>query len=179
MKRAVFLDRDGVINQPIVRDGKPYAPRSVSETELVERAEESLERLKKAGFLLIVVTNQPDVARGTTARAKVEEIHEFLAAKLPIDCFFACYHDDKDHCACRKPMPGLIFDAAAKYGIEIDRSYMIGDRWRDVAAGMAAGCRTIFIDHRYNERGPDTEPDMRVGSLAEAVDRILREVKQN
>lgn len=179
MTRAVFLDRDGVINEAIVRDGKPYPPASVGETVITEGAEEALKRLKDRGFLLIVVTNQPDVRRGTTRQDAAEAIHVFLSRELPLDDVFVCYHDELDRCACRKPRPGLILDAAVKYGIDLAGSYLIGDRWRDVEAGAAAGCRTILIDHRYNERSPDTEPQIRVRSLREAVDRILEEVKGN
>lgn len=179
LKRAVFLDRDGVINEAIVRDGKPYPPVNVNETVLVKAAEASLARLKQRGFSLFVVTNQPDVNRGTASKENVEEIHRLLSAKLPLDDFFVCYHDDKDNCSCRKPQPGLLLAAARKYRIDLARSYLIGDRWRDIAAGLAAGCRTVYIDHRYNERGPGTEPDIYVRSLSEAVDRILEEVKSN
>lgn len=177
MRRAVFLDRDGVINAAIVRDGRPYPATNVPETVLVDRAESSLARLKEHGFLLMVVTNQPDVRRGAISRESVDEIHRFLAAKLPLDDFFVCCHDDGDQCACRKPRPGLLLEAARKYQIEVGQSYMIGDRWRDIGAGAAAGCRTIFIDHGYNERGPEPLPDIRVYSLSEAVDRILEEVE--
>lgn len=173
LKRAVFLDRDGVINQAIVRDGKPYPPARLGETVLVEHAEQSLARLKQSGFMLVVITNQPDVGRGTASRQNVEEIHRFLSSKLPLDDIFVCYHDDKDNCTCRKPQPGLLLQAAEKHGIDLAGSYLIGDRWRDIAAGSNAGCTTVFIDHRYNERGPGTEPDIRVYSLSEAADRIL------
>jgi transaldolase len=176
-RRAVFLDRDGVINTAMVRDGKPYPPASVTETVLVEHAAAALARLSERGFLLIVVTNQPDVRRGSMCRENVEDIHRFLATKLPIDDFFVCYHDDEDHCGCRKPQPGLLREAADKYQISLAESYLIGDRWRDIGAGAAAGCRTVFIDRGYNERGPETRPDIRVHSLSEAVDRILEEVE--
>lgn len=175
-RRAVFLDRDGVINAAIIREGKPYPPGSVAETVIVEGAETSLTRLRERGFLLIVVTNQPDVRRGTLGSEKVDEIHRFLAAKLPLDDFFVCYHDDEDHCSCRKPQPGLLLEAARKYQIEVAQSYLIGDRWRDIGAGHAAGCRTIFIDHGYNERDPEPLPEMRVYTLVEAVNRIFEEV---
>jgi D-glycero-D-manno-heptose 1,7-bisphosphate phosphatase len=177
VRRAVFLDRDGVINAAIVRDGKPYSASDVTETVLVDSAETSLARLKEHGFLLIVVTNQPDVRRGTMSRERVDEIHRFLAAKLPLDDFFVCYHDDQDRCACRKPQPGLLLEAAKKYQIEVAQSYLIGDRWRDIGAGSAAGCRTIFVDHGYNERDPEPLPDIRVYALSEAVERILEEVE--
>jgi D-glycero-D-manno-heptose 1,7-bisphosphate phosphatase len=176
-RRAVFLDRDGVINAAIVREGKPYPPASVEETALVEDAASSLDRLKNRGFLLIVVTNQPDVRRGRISRENVNEIHHYLARSLPIDDFFVCWHDDDDGCSCRKPKPGLLVEAANQYQIDLARSYMVGDRWRDIEAGAAAGCRTIFIDHGYNERLPEKLPDHRVHKLSEAVDRILEEVE--
>jgi len=171
---AVFLDRDGVLNLPVVRDGKPYPPASVDELEICPAAPEALAALKRAGFRLYVVTNQPDVARGTQTRAAVERIHAALAAALPLDGFYVCYHDDRDGCQCRKPKPGLLLAAAAEHGIPLDGSYMIGDRWRDIEAGQRAGCRTVWLDFGYAERGPAAPPDTRVTSLAEAVTWILQ-----
>jgi D-glycero-D-manno-heptose 1,7-bisphosphate phosphatase len=173
LHRAVFLDRDGVINKALVRDGKPYPPGNVRETVIVKNAKESLDRLKQRGFLLVVVTNQPDVRRGSTTRESVEDIHRYLAAHLPVDEFSVCYHDDRDDCACRKPRPGLLLDAASRHGIAMQRSYLIGDRWRDVDAGAAAGCKTILIDYGYNERSGIYSPDVRVDALSQAVDWIL------
>lgn len=178
MRRAVFLDRDGVINQAIVRDGKPYPPPSVQETVIYADAREALEQLKAREFLLIVVTNQPDVRRGTTDREQVEEIHRFLGEQLPLDDFFACYHDDVDRCDCRKPLPGLMHKAAEKYEIDVKASYLVGDRWRDIEAGYAAGCRSIFIDRRYNERGSTVQADAEVSSLRAAADWIIEQEDQ-
>lgn len=166
--RAVFLDRDGVLNQALVRDGKPYPPASVAELEIVPDAATSLRSLKELGFLLLVVTNQPDVARGKQSRDVVLLIHKALRAVLPIDDFLTCFHDDCDECACRKPRPGLLLEAAERYGLDLRASFLIGDRWRDVDAGNAVGCRTIWIDCGYRERGPSAPPDARVQSLAEA-----------
>ena len=172
-RRAVFLDRDGVINQTIVRDGKPYPPQKESDCTLTAGAYRALERLHQSGFELIVVTNQPDVARGTQSREAVEAISERLHRELPmIDAFYTCFHDDRDACRCRKPKPGLVLDAARDRAIDLHRSYMVGDRWRDIAAGQGAGVKTVFIDYGYDERQPDS-PDARVGSLPEAVDWIL------
>jgi D-glycero-D-manno-heptose 1,7-bisphosphate phosphatase len=173
VRRAVFLDRDGVINKALVRDGKPYPPGNVCETVIVENAKASLERLKQGGFLLLVVTNQPDVRRGSTTKEAVEDIHQYLAANLPLDGFSVCYHDDRDACTCRKPLPGLLYNAASKHGIALERSYLVGDRWRDVDAGAAAGCKTILIDYGYNERSGIHSPDVRVDDLSQAVDWIL------
>ena len=174
MKTAVFLDRDGVLNEPVVRDGRPYPPAGVEQLIVVPDAEASLARLKQHGFILIVVTNQPDVQRGTCSLAVVESINKRLAQTLPLDDFFTCYHDDSDHCDCRKPLPGLFIKAAAKHEIDLARSYMIGDRWRDIDAGAAAGCRTILIDRHYDECAPQSKPDYVAQSLSAACDWILR-----
>jgi D-glycero-D-manno-heptose 1,7-bisphosphate phosphatase len=176
--RAVFLDRDGVINRPVVRHGRPYPPASVDELELVPSASAALWQLWHAGFLTIVVTNQPDVARGTCSREAVEAIHARLTELLPLDEIRACYHDDADGCQCRKPRPGMLLAAAARHGLWLPGCYMVGDRWRDVEAGLAAGCRTVWIDYGYRERGPSRPPHAAVGSLAEAVAWILRDRAQ-
>ena len=172
-KRAVFLDRDGVINQAILRDGKPYPPSTIEELKIVEGAAEALSDLKQAGFLLIVVTNQPDIARGTRSRATVDAIHQALRETLPVDDFFVCPHDDADRCDCRKPQPGLLLRAAEKYDINMPRSFMIGDRWRDVDAGTSAGCATVWIDYSYREKRPAAEPSVTVDSIRAAADWIL------
>jgi D-glycero-D-manno-heptose 1,7-bisphosphate phosphatase len=169
---AVFLDRDGVINRAVVRDGKPYPPASLAEVEILPGVPEALGELKRAGFALIVVTNQPDVARGTQSRAVVDAIHARLQAELPLDAIYGCFHDDGDHCACRKPAPGLLLDAALHHDLNLGKSFMVGDRWRDTEAGAAAGCRTVFVDHQYRERQPLTF-DVKVASLPEAVTWIL------
>ena len=171
--RAVFLDRDGVLSEPVVRDGRPYPPSGLDELTIAPRAQPSLARLKQLGFLLLVVTNQPDVRRGTSTQAEVERINRRLAEELPLDDFFVCYHDDSDRCDCRKPLPGLLLEAASQYAVDLKTSYMVGDRWRDIDAGFAAGCRTILIDRHYNEREPQARPDCIVQSLAEACDWIL------
>jgi D-glycero-D-manno-heptose 1,7-bisphosphate phosphatase len=172
-RRAVFLDRDGVLNRALVRDGKPYPPADLSQLEVLPGVPEALGRLRAAGYRLIVVTNQPDVARGVQTRAAVEAIHsELLARGLPIDTFHVCYHDDGDGCDCRKPKPGLLLAAAQEDGLDLPSSFLIGDRWRDVEAGKRAGCTTVLIDYRYAE--PErSQPHVRVKSLAEAADWIL------
>ncbi len=175
MARAVFLDRDGVLNRAIVRDGRPYSPAGLDEVEVTPGAREALAQLKEAGYLLICVTNQPDVARGLQQRETVEAIHVLLRAALPLDDLLVCYHDDTDHCACRKPAPGLLLAAAARHGVNLSQSFMVGDRWRDVEAGRRAGCRTLLIDNGYAERGPAVPPDHRVRTLGEAVTWILSE----
>jgi D-glycero-D-manno-heptose 1,7-bisphosphate phosphatase len=172
MVRAVFLDRDGVINANLERNGKPVAPTCLAEFRMLPGVEEAARRLKAAGFLLVVVTNQPDVTNGLTRKAAVEAMHAEVRSRLPVDDIAVCYHADADDCACRKPKPGMILDAARKYGIDLAMSYLVGDRWRDVEAGRAAGCRTIFVDYGYARDQP-ARPDKSVTSLAEAVEFIL------
>jgi D-glycero-D-manno-heptose 1,7-bisphosphate phosphatase len=134
---------------------------------------EALADLKRAGFVLIVVTNQPDVGRGKQTRAAVDAIHARLRAELPLDAVYACFHDDADHCACRKPAPGMLLDGARDWDLDLPTSFMVGDRWRDTEAGSAAGCRTVFVDYHYDERQPRAF-DARVTSLAEAAAWILK-----
>jgi D-glycero-D-manno-heptose 1,7-bisphosphate phosphatase len=173
MSRAIFLDRDGVLTKPVVRDGRPFPPPSVAETRIFEDVGEALARLRAAGYCLAVVSNQPDVARGTQTRDAVEEINAFLAAQLPLDCFRTCYHDEHDNCQCRKPKPGLIYEAARLLGVDPTLGIVIGDRWRDIDAGRAAGCRTVWIDRGYTETKP-VNFDFRAESLREAATWILQ-----
>ena len=174
LPRAIFLDRDGVINVSVVRDGKPYAPSTVEEFTLLPGVVEACRKLKDAGFILVVATNQPDVGRGTQPQATVEAMHAKMCAVLPIDRVEVCYHAGRGEpeCDCRKPKPGMLLRAAADLGIDLKNSFMVGDRWRDIDCGQAAGVRTIFIDYNYDEALRQA-PDHRVKDLAEAADLIL------
>jgi len=169
--KAVFLDRDGVINRAVVRDGKPHPPDTIEDLEVLDGVPDALRKLRGAGFRLIVVTNQPDVARGTQTREAVEAMHARLTAELAVDEVIACYHDGDD-CDCRKPKPGALLDAAQRHGVELENSFMVGDRWRDIEAGQRAGCRCLFVDHGYTEQQP-AGSFVRVPSLAAAADWIL------
>ena len=175
VSKAVFLDRDGVLNRAVVRDGKPYPPAALDQVDIYPDAAPALAGLKRAGYLLIVVTNQPDVARGTQTRSAVAAINAALGAALGIDEFLVCWHDEGDHCACRKPMPGLVLSAAAAHHIDLTQSFLVGDRWRDIDCGAAAGVRTVLIDRHYRERPPDSPPTHVAGSLGEAAAWILSE----
>ena len=156
----------------MVRDGKPYPPANLAEMEILPGVAAAMKDLREQDWLLIVVTNQPDVARGTKSREEVEVINQHLMHVLPIDEFRTCYHDSGDGCDCRKPLPGALMAAAQVHNIDLTASYMVGDRWRDTEAGERAGCKTIFIDYGYAEKQPQTI-DFRVHSLAEAADIIL------
>jgi D-glycero-D-manno-heptose 1,7-bisphosphate phosphatase len=172
--RAVFLDRDGVINRAFVRDGKPVPPPTLQELEVLPGVPEALRDLKQHGYELLVVTNQPDDGRGKQSRQALDAMHKLLSDRLPIDDILVCTHSDADKCDCRKPLPGMLLEAARKHNVDLAASFMVGDRWRDIEAGYNAGCKTILIDYGYSERPPDRVPDLRVGSLREAADWIIR-----
>ena len=154
-----------------------HPPRSLEELEILPRVAEAIDTLKEAGYLVIVVTNQPDVATGKQERSVVESMHEKLCAELAIDEVRVCYHVDADNCDCRKPKPGMLQSAAADWGIALEQSFMVGDRWRDIDAGKAAGCKTVFIDCDYTERRPE-EPHAVVSSLADASKIIFAESRR-
>jgi D-glycero-D-manno-heptose 1,7-bisphosphate phosphatase len=172
-RAAVFLDRDGVINRTVLRERKACAPRVLAELELLPGVPEALTALKAAGYCLVVVTNQPDVARGTTPMAVVDAMNAWLRSHLPLDAVRTCTHDVDDRCGCRKPLPGLITQAAEELHIECSKSYMVGDSWRDVEAGRRAGCKTFYVDHNHDPRGVEAY-DYRVSSLLDAARIILQ-----
>jgi D-glycero-D-manno-heptose 1,7-bisphosphate phosphatase len=174
MRRAVFLDRDGVLNEPIVKNGKPYPPAGLQDLVICEDAPEACSALRDAGFVLVVVTNQPDVARGVQNPDVVANINREIAKAIHLDEFRTCYHDDGDNCHCRKPKPGLLLAAAEDLLIDLGKSFMVGDRWRDIDAGTAAGCRTVLIDRGYTE-GKTIRADFTAQSLKEAADWILNQ----
>ena len=174
MLKAVFLDRDGVINKASVIDGKPYPPCNLDELELIPGVDQAILKLRDRGYFCIVVTNQPDVARGKTSKETVESINQFLIRHLAIHEIISCYHDDHENCDYRKPKPGSLLKAALKYNIDLNKSFMVGDRWRDIEAGQNAGCKTFFIDYQYNEKQPQN-PTYKVSSLTDAVNIILNE----
>jgi D-glycero-D-manno-heptose 1,7-bisphosphate phosphatase len=179
-RRAVFLDRDGVLNYPVVHKGRPYPPATASEFKLYPDVAQGAARLSNAGFLLVVVTNQPDVGRGTQSKATVEEIHRKLQEAIPqIDSIEVCYHAGDgfgESCDCRKPKPGMLIRAARESGIDLKASYLVGDRWRDIDCARSAGCKSILIDREYAEM-LRAKPDFTVASFTEAVDVVLSDVR--
>jgi len=177
-RRAVFLDRDGVLNRAFLSGGVPRPPASLAELEILPGVVEACAILRDAGLMLIVATNQPDIARGTQTRAVADAINAAVVRATGAHCVFMCVHDDKDHCTCRKPKPGMLLEAAARYRLIMSGSVMVGDRDRDIAAGRTAGCRTVFINHGYGH--PPTPPaDLTVGGLLAAVDFILDTTKES
>jgi len=173
LRPAVFLDRDGVLNEAVVRDGKPYPPQSPDEVVVVPGMAAACDRLRETGFVLVVVTNQPDVARGRQSASTVAAINSVLRHAVNVDAVYVCPHDNADGCPCRKPKPGMLLAAADDLWLDLERSFMVGDRWSDIAAGRSAGCATVYIDNGYQEQEPNA-PDHAVGNPVEAVDWILR-----
>lgn len=174
LRPAVFLDRDGVINRTTVRNGTPYPPQTVDELEILPGVAEALELLAQAGLPRIIVTNQPDVARGTQQQAVVEAINAKLMAELPLTAAYSCYHDNADACDCRKPRPGLLQKAAREHHIDLSASFMVGDRWSDIVAGAAAGCKTFLLDAPYSQCHR-CAPDYKIADLLEAA-RLIEQL---
>jgi D-glycero-D-manno-heptose 1,7-bisphosphate phosphatase len=172
MKKGVFLDRDGVLIRAILLDGVPKPPIFKEDVEILDGVVEAIQILKNHDYIPVVVTNQPDVARGDTTQGQVESINTHIGAATQIDHFYTCFHDDADLCHCRKPLPGLIYRASIDLKLSPSRSVLIGDRWRDIAAGQSAGCKTYFIDYSYRERMPKM-PFTKVISLLEAAHLIV------
>ncbi len=178
MRRAVFLDRDGVLNAIwLDAQGVPHPPQTAEACVVLPGVAEALAQLRELGFLLLVVTNQPDVARGTQTRAEVERIHATLAAELPIDGWYVCYHDSDDGCGCRKPRPGMLYAGAYDHQVALTHSFLVGDRWGDIVAGTTAGCITLLVDGAHSQRERCTANYL-VADLAAAVDTIKRYLHQ-
>jgi D-glycero-D-manno-heptose 1,7-bisphosphate phosphatase len=170
-RAAVFLDRDGVINEVVFRDGKPVSPRSVAEFVFAAGIQVAVKRLKMADFLVFVVTNQPDIARQKMEQSVVDQISDQVRQTLPIDELRVCPHDDHDGCTCRKPRPGMLIELAAQWQVDLDRSFIVGDTWKDMEAGSRARCRTILLTRDYNQ---GTASDFAVPDISAAADLILR-----
>ena len=168
MKKAVFLDRDGVINEAFIKNGQPSSPNSLDELKILPGVKESILRLKKLNFICLVVTNQPDVSRRKIKKKTVIKMNNFLKKVIELDDIFVCYHDDKDNCNCRKPKPGLLLQAGKKWNLDFKKSFMIGDRWRDIQAGEKVGCKTIYLDYNYKDIKPKN-PDFITHKLLNAV----------
>ncbi|MFL5786069.1 MAG: D-glycero-alpha-D-manno-heptose-1,7-bisphosphate 7-phosphatase [Bacteriovoracaceae bacterium] len=154
-KRAVFLDRDGVINQTIFKMGKPRAPYNLEEFSFLPGVEEAVEFLREEGFELVIVTNQPDVARGWVTREAVDLVNDYISERLGIRDVRACFHTEHENCDCRKPEPGMLLAAARDRELDLESSFMVGDRISDIEAGKRAGCKTILISNTSEEGNPD------------------------
>lgn len=173
MRYAIFLDRDGVINKAIIKNGRPLSPRAIEDFEILPDVEKALKMFHNLGYINVIATNQPDIARGLMSEQILNGMHDLIRRNLEADDIFVCPHDDSDNCLCRKPKPGMIREAEAKWDIDVTRSYFIGDTWKDIHAGTAAGCSTILLERPYNE---GLESDYRVRSLLDVID-IIKDLK--
>ena len=173
MNKAVFLDRDGVINKPIIIDGKCYAPRLLKDFKIFPKVKSDIKKLKNRGFKVFVITNQPDIGNKLLKKKTLNEMHSLLKTKVPIDKIYFCPHTKNDRCKCRKPKPGMIIKASNNLKIRLKESYVIGDRKTDIDAGLKVGCKTIFVNHNYDEKKP-TKQEKTVKSLNAAVKYILK-----
>ena len=172
-KPAIFFDRDGVLTVSKRIQGKGFAPRKLKDFCLYQDAIASTRKTRDAGFLNIVVSNQPDIATGLLKPSVLSEMNDILFQELALDDVFNCRHISENNCNCRKPKPGMINSAADKFNIDLSSSWIIGDRDCDIEAGINAGVQTIFVDRRWaSENG--FEADFRCKSLGEAVDFILK-----
>lgn len=175
MKQAIFLDRDGVINKVLLNNGKPFSPRKFEEFEMLPGVENALDSFKNMGFMNIIVTNQPDIALGLMEIQELNKMLALMRETLPVDDIMVCPHADSDYCLCRKPKEGMLIEASEKWGIDLKSAFMVGDTWKDMAAGKNAGCKTILIDMPYNQA---VESDYRVKDLREAVEIIKLSVNR-
>jgi D-glycero-D-manno-heptose 1,7-bisphosphate phosphatase len=169
---AVFLDRDGVINRSVLVNGTPTAPNLLEDIEILSNVRDCITRLSMSNYTVVVITNQPDVARGTVTKNQIDMINGAICDLVGIKHSYICYHDESDNCTCRKQKPGNIFKAASDLNIDLRQSYMVGDRWRDIYAGQQAGCKCFFINYQYPEIAPK-KPYVEVKSLKDAVNLIL------
>ncbi|MBL8832392.1 MAG: HAD-IIIA family hydrolase [Rhodospirillales bacterium] len=170
-RRAAFLDRDGVLAVPEFRDGRSFAVRRLADFRIYDGAAEAVRALDAAGWAVVVATNQPDIANGQVAAETVEAMHDVLRRAMPLAAIETCPHAQDAGCDCRKPRPGMLTRAAARLGLDLSASVMVGDRASDIAAGIAAGCRTVFVDRGYDP--PQARPDARVDGIAAAARWIL------
>lgn len=153
MKSAIFLERDGILNLCRVERGQQVSPRTLDEFKVNADALAPLQQLKDAGFLLLATTNQPGISRGYLSRRELDLMHIVLRKKLPLDDLLMCTHDEMDHCNCRKPHPGLIREAAFKHHLDLDRCFVVSDKWQDAQAAHNAGCISLLLNSPWIGKG--------------------------
>jgi len=176
MKKAVFLDRDGVLSKTHIKKGKSFAVKKLKDFKLFSGSKESVKKLKLAGFMVIVVTNQPDVGKKIIPKIVLKKMHDRLKNKTKVDAIYSCIHSQNDNCYCRKPKPGMILNAAKKHNINLKKSFMIGDRSSDILAGKKAKCRSIFLDKKYFEKKPKVQ-EATFNNLMQATNYILKQTQ--
>jgi D-glycero-D-manno-heptose 1,7-bisphosphate phosphatase len=176
MKRSVFFERDALLNLALKGGQQKLltTPTRLEEFHIHETALHGLQRLKSAGFVLIVTTNQPDISAGTLSRRELDRMHELLRANLPIDEIYVCPHDENDDCPCRKPRAGMFHEAAFKYHLLLGQSFIISNRWQDAEAARLIGSTSLLIDSPWLGRG---HHDFAVRDLDAAVDKVIERIR--
>lgn len=173
MNKAVFIDRDGVINELINRDGGKYSPRLVKDFHIFPFVPGAMKQIRDAGYLVVVVTNQPDISRGFLKQEVLDEMHQILRTLCQVDAIYVCPHDNSDACLCRKPLPGMLLEAASDLSIDLNSSWMIGDRDSDIQAGQRAGCRTIMIGPQQLRNNQQWDLDTQITGGLSSVFSII------
>ena len=176
MKKAVFLDRDGVVSRAVVINNRPFSIRRASDLQILDEVNEALGIFGKLALIPIIISNQPDVARGLLSQLEHEKIESKIVTLTGISKIYTCTHDEKDNCFCRKPKPGLILKAAEDHDIDITKSYLIGDRWRDMDLAKNVDCRSFFINRNYEEKYPEYF-DYETGSILESA-KIIEKLEK-
>ena len=171
VKAAVFIERDGVLNQVRVERQHPVSPLTLDDFRINQEAVLLLQKLKATGFLLIVTTNQPGLSRGYQSRRELDRMHDLLRATFALDDILLCPHDETDGCSCRRPKPGLLVEAGFKWRLSLDRCFVISDKWQDAEAGRAVGCTSLLLQSPWNGVA---RPDLVLPDLAAAVEKLLR-----
>lgn len=171
MKRAVFIERDAILNE--VRTGPKHQvpPLTLEEFKINQQAKDPLLKLKGAGFVLVATTNQPGLSRGYQSRRELDRMHEVLRRSFPLDDLMVCPHDETDHCPCRKPRPGLLIEAAFKWHLNLDHSFVISDKWQDAEAARTAGCTSVLLKSPWVGQ---VHHDFVLPDLKSIADKILR-----
>jgi D-glycero-D-manno-heptose 1,7-bisphosphate phosphatase len=170
MKLGVFLERDGVLNLVRIERQHQVCPVTLEEMKVNVAAVPLLAKLKAAGLLLIATTNQPGLSRGYQNRREMDRMHNLLQKTFSLDDIFVCPHDETDRCPCRKPKPGLLVEAAFKWHLDLDRSFVISDKWQDAEAARTAGCTSLLIDSPFLGK---THKDFVLPNMEAVVEKIL------
>lgn len=168
MNSGVFLDRDGVINKIILREGRPHSPRNINQLKILDGVFEAVKLLQNLGHRIVVITNQPEISRGLITEDLIIKMHNKIREETGIKNFYFCPHDDFHSCECRKPKTGMLLRAATELDLDLNQSYLVGDRWKDIQAGQKVGCKCFFIDNNYDEPRP-ISPFYPVESLYQAA----------
>ena len=171
MKRAVFIERDSILNE--VRSGpkQQIPPMGLEDFKIISEAAEPLKKLKAVGFVLIATTNQPGLSRGDQSRRELDRMHDMLRRSFPLDDIMLCPHDEADQCPCRKPRPGLLIEAAFKWHLNLDHSFVVSDKWQDAEAARSAGCTSLLVNSPWIKQ---VHRDFVLPNLGSIVDKILR-----